>query len=129
LRKVVWDPVAPHIAGATRAFIVPDGALSLVPFAALPIARRSFLVESGPVIHYLSAERDLALPSHTSDAMGGLLAMGGPAFDRRLGSRPVGSPDTPGPSSGGPALRGASQPCADLQSLRFEPLIGTARER
>jgi len=128
LRKVIWDPIVAHIANATHAVIVPDGALSLVPFAALPIARRSYLVESGPVIHYLSAERDLALPSHLPAAKGGLLAMGGPAFDRRLVSRPVGAPDPPGAPSGGPALRGVDQPCVDLQSLRFEPLIGTARE-
>jgi CHAT domain-containing protein/tetratricopeptide (TPR) repeat protein len=131
LRKMVWDPIVAHLADAARAVIVPDGALGLVPFAALPIARRSFLVESGPVIHYLSAERDLALPPGVPGAPGapgGLLAMGGPAFDRRPGSRPVGASDATGVPPVGPAMRGVGQPCVDLQSIRFEPLFGTARE-
>ena len=45
LRKLVWDPLAPKLANARRVFIVPDGALSLVPFATLPVGPRSFLLE------------------------------------------------------------------------------------
>ena len=40
-------------------FVVPDGALHLVSFAALPTGASAYLVETGPVIHYLSTERDL----------------------------------------------------------------------
>ena len=61
---------------AARVFIVPDGALSLVPFAALPVGERSFLLERGPVIHYLSAERDLV------SSRIGIGAAGGPARRR-----------------------------------------------
>jgi CHAT domain-containing protein/tetratricopeptide (TPR) repeat protein len=127
LRKVIWDPIAIHFSDAARVVIVPDGALSLVPFAALPTGRRSFVIESGPVIHYLSAERDVTLPSRPPDVKGGLLAMGGPAFDRSVVTRPTGSHGTTGTSSG-VALRGLGQPCLDLQSLKFQPLLGTARE-
>ena len=59
LRRMVWDPIANRLGDSTRVFIVPDGALSLVPFAALPIGPRSFRLETGPVIHYVSAERDV----------------------------------------------------------------------
>ena len=128
LRKVIWDPIAVHFAGAARVVIVPDGALSLVPLAALPSGPRSFVIESGPVIHYLSAERDLTLPSKPPDLKGGLLAMGGPAFDRSVVNRRADSPPTPSASLGSPVVRGVGQPCADLQSLKFEPLLGTARE-
>ena len=59
LRRQIWDPLSTHLSPATRVFVVPDGALHLVSFAALPTAASQYLVETGPVIHYLSAERDL----------------------------------------------------------------------
>ena len=59
LRRQIWDPLSAHLSHATRVFVVPDGALHLVSLAALPTAASSYLVETGPVIHYLSAERDL----------------------------------------------------------------------
>ena len=40
LRRRVWDRVAEHLGDARRVFIVPDGSLSLVPFAALPVGQR-----------------------------------------------------------------------------------------
>src|SRR4029453_17629300 len=67
---------------AQRIFVVPDGTLNLVPLAALPTARGRYLIESVPVIHYLSAERDLVTDeSPTVNVGSGLLAVGGPAFD------------------------------------------------
>ena len=81
LRTSVWDRLTPHLDNASRVFIVPDGALSLVPFAALPVGQRSYLLERGPVLHYLSAERDLAPPTDTPAVGQGLLALGGPAYD------------------------------------------------
>ena len=64
LRKVVWDPLAAALAGATEIYIVPDGALQMVNFAALPAGANRYLVESAATIHTLSAERDLAAPEH-----------------------------------------------------------------
>jgi CHAT domain-containing protein/tetratricopeptide (TPR) repeat protein len=82
LRRVVWDRVAPFIGNAMRVFIVPDGMLSLVPFAALPVGQRSYLIERAPLVHYLSAERDLVPSPEAAGRVGrGLLAIGGPAFD------------------------------------------------
>ena len=78
LRLRIWDPVADAIAGASRVFIVPDGAFNLVSFAALPVGNR-YLLEAGPAIHYLSTERDLVRKDPGSGR--GLLALGGPAFD------------------------------------------------
>ena len=36
LRQMIWDPIGAHLPDATRVFVVPDGAIGLVPFAALP---------------------------------------------------------------------------------------------
>ncbi|HVN75771.1 MAG TPA: CHAT domain-containing tetratricopeptide repeat protein [Thermoanaerobaculaceae bacterium] len=118
LRKVVWDPVAPHLAGERLALLVPDGALHLVSWAALPAGRAGYLVEGLPVLHLLTAERDAAPTAPAPGAEGGLLAVGGAAFD----SVPSGAP-----LDSAPAVRGV-QPCVDLGTARFEPLPGAARE-
>ncbi len=36
LRTKLWEPLAPHLSGAKRVLICPDGATCRVPFAALP---------------------------------------------------------------------------------------------
>jgi CHAT domain-containing protein len=80
LRAAVWDPVARHLAGATRVFIVPDGLLNLVNFSSLPTATGRYLAESTQTLHYLATERDLLVdaprPTGTS-----ALVIGRPAFD------------------------------------------------
>jgi CHAT domain-containing protein/tetratricopeptide (TPR) repeat protein len=83
LRKLLWDPLADHVAGARFIFLVPDGAIHHVTFAALPIGEDRYLVEAEPILHYVGAERDL-VPSESQGAggvVGGLLAVGGPEFD------------------------------------------------
>ena len=111
LRAGIWDPLADSIKGASRVFIVPDGALNLVSFAALPTGSR-YLLETGPTIHYLSTERDLV---RTTGPEGrGLLALGGPAFDTRTSA-----------GNGGTALRAG---CGAIGSLRFEDLPGSRAE-
>ena len=126
LRAVVWDPVARHLGTARRVFIVPDGTLSLMPFAALPVGRQSYLLEAGPVIHYLSAERDLLPSSDAPSREGGLFAVGGPAFDDRTGSRAKANPGAAAAPSKSRRAE-AVQPCA-LQNLTFPPLQGTLQE-
>ncbi|MFN0008370.1 MAG: CHAT domain-containing protein [Planctomycetota bacterium] len=81
LRASIWDPIEAALAGSSEICIVPDGALVLLDFAALPIGENQYLIERAPPIHYLSTERDL-LPVEGGPAGRGLLAFGGPAFDR-----------------------------------------------
>ena len=82
LRRRIWAPLAPHLVDARRVFVVPDGALNLVPLAALPSARGRYLLDDGPVIHYLAAERDLVTDGMAASTAGtGLLAIGGPSFN------------------------------------------------
>jgi len=121
LRRSVWDPVAPHVGDARRVFVVADGALSLVNLAALPGDGASWLIETGPLISYLTAERDLLPRTVPSRTGAGLLALGGPSFDLAPGSPP------PTPSSG-LGSRGGASVCAEFSTLRFEPLPHAARE-
>ncbi len=151
LRSAVWDPVVAHLGGAHQVFVVPDGALHLVDFAALPVGESEYLVESGPVIHYLSAERDLLHPSAEPVQGRGLLAFGGPSYDDTSSfaalSRKRPSRDTQAEpmqvaasasrvaweSDGTPAVaagvyRGARSSCGTFESLRFDPLPAARRE-
>ena len=121
LRERLWDPVAAHFDGIDQVFVVPDGAVNLLPLAALPADGTRYLVEVGPTIHYLSAERDLVVPSTDRPAATkGLLALGGPAYG------PTRTPQTTGPASGTP-VRGNGT-CGTFDSMEFHPLPAARRE-
>jgi CHAT domain-containing protein/tetratricopeptide (TPR) repeat protein len=131
LRHRLWDPIALHVKDATTVFVVPDGTLNLVSLAALPVGQTKYLIDGGPVIHYLSAERDLAMGRPTVTGNHGLLAIGGADFDdstlftpRAAKSRPKASV-APGTTTQPLSVRAG---CGDLQSLQFEPLEGTRKE-
>ncbi len=85
LRKLLWDPVAGRLEGAQRVLVVPDGDILLVNFATLPTGSKAYLLESGPTLHYLSAERDLAGSQSAPSKSTGFLALGGADFDQPPG--------------------------------------------
>jgi CHAT domain-containing protein len=100
--------------GAERVFVVPDGAVHLVNFATLPEQEDTYLVESGPEFHYVSAERDLARDARTSGHGSGILALGDPTF---------------GEPRAEPARAAAgAEPCRGLSSVRFSPLPAARAE-
>jgi CHAT domain-containing protein len=121
LRQAVWAKVAPRIGSARRVFIVADGAFHLINFAALPMGDTQYLVETGPLIHYLATERQMLAPPEgagaASPGRSGLLAFGGIDFDATVGT----APDPPLPS----AVR---LPCSGFQQVRFSPLSASADE-
>jgi CHAT domain-containing protein len=132
LRRRVWDPVAAKLGGASRVMLVPDGALQLLAFGSLPVGNDRYLVESGPLIHYLDAERDLARPVERRTGAAALLAIGGADFDRGAGGAAPLASVAPGagasPGSGSSAFRGQLAPCPDLKAMRFGALPSTADE-
>lgn len=111
LRKAIWDRLAPHLAGAKRVLIVPDGSLQMVNFGALPSEGDHFLVENNLVLYVSSAERDIVSPDEEPLRGKGLLAVGGPAFDETSLFAALRSP-TPDPSKVASAAlgHGASDP-------------------
>ena len=113
LRRRIWDPLTKSLAHVSQVFVVPDGAINLVSFAALPANTDRYLIEDGPVIHYLSAERDVVSRS-APPAGQGLLAVGGPAYGDRAAT-----------SAASTARRGG---CATVGGLRFEELPGSRLE-
>ena len=134
LRRRIWDPVATHLDGATRVFVVSDSAINLVPFAALPASMGGYLLERGPVIHYLSAERDLAAPEPSRRATPGtLLAVGGPAFSTRQVFASAGTKAGPAASPRPEAViatRGTdvASTCLGFRSMTFDPLPAARAE-
>ena len=136
LRRKIWDPIAPHLGAARRVLLVPDGALNLVAFAALPAGEAGYLIEETLVMHYLSAERDVALLARDQPRGEGLLAMGEPAFDEtsffaslassgdsrtvRVAMAPVEVKQI--------SYRGDRASCDPFESIRFTPLPGTGPE-
>jgi len=131
LRRAVWDPVRSHVAGAERVFIVPDGALYLIDFAALPDDDGRYLVETLPPLHYLSTERDLLMDAPAMPG-GPMLALGAPDFEgaelfAALQSEPAPRATT-GTNSIDIAYRGPRSACGSFQTMSFEPLPGSYEE-
>ena len=129
LRRRLWDPIAIHLEGVSRVFIVPDDAINLVSFAAFPVGQSRYLLEDGPVIHYLSAERDLVEAEQPSSSAGrGLLAIGDPAFaDASLFGK-AGAVTPPVATTASAALRSAPTQCESFQSMQFRRLPGSGSE-
>ena len=137
LRRAVWSPVSPYLRDARRVFIVPDGALHLVNFAALPTGQSCYLLETGPRIHYLSAERDLVPVGEQEKKGVDLLAIGAPAFQETslfASLRPQKNEtqeSAPGFAHGTPrasTYRGLRSACENFQTMQFEALSASARE-
>jgi len=116
LRAAIWDPLTPALSGVDQVFVVPDGAINLVSLATLPAARGTYLAETGPLVHYLSAERDLVRPDGPRRAGRGILVLGGPDFDA-----------LPEPVAAGPG-RTTLPACTEFSTLDFEPLAGSLLE-
>jgi CHAT domain-containing protein/tetratricopeptide (TPR) repeat protein len=125
VRHRIWDPLEAHVRGARRILVVPDGALHLVNLAALPVDQSTYVIDRSPVIHYLTAERDIvqfaAAPSKTNQ---GLLAIGGPLFDEDSSTNRA-APATLPPVDRSATTRSA---CASFQSMHFDPLPATLGE-
>lgn len=117
LRRAVWDAPSGLLDGASRVFLVPDGALHLVSFAALPEGPGRYLIESGPRLHYLSAERDLVAPAGAQGR--GLLAFGDPDFDRGA---------TAPRRLAAAVFRSATPSCGPFADLRFARLPASGPE-
>jgi CHAT domain-containing protein len=115
LQRGVWDPLGTAIADAATIFIVPDGLLNIVNFAALPDRDGRYLVERAAVIHYLSTERDLVVPNRQARGAGTLLAVGGAEFGE-LGAVTGNRRGT------------VSADCEALGRLRFSNLPGSLGE-
>jgi CHAT domain-containing protein len=83
LRGRIWDPIEHNLGETRRVFLVPDGALYMVSWLALPAkASGQYLIDKNWAFYALNAERDL-LESVGPQGLGGpLLAVGGIDYNR-----------------------------------------------
>ena len=133
LRRAVWDPVARHLGNAKRVFVVLDGGLHMVNLATLPAAGGGYMVEHGPTLHYLAAERDLVTSSDAAPAGRGLLALGDPDFDApprvAVGVRALDqSARSEAAASDEPQSRRGPSVCDGFRGVRFRRLAAAGGE-
>lgn len=147
LRSLIWDPLWTGRKTPPRVIVVPDGSIHLVSFATLAQPHGGYLVESGPVVHYVAAERDLVSPPRAAKGRGELVVVGGPDFDSAAGvavASTTGAAPAPAPASAPPvaaavdggvpadaldspsvasgALRSPRSVCTAFGSVTFDPL-------
>lgn len=100
LASAVLTPALPELS-AKRLLIVSDGGLQLVPFAALPLARGRFVIDSYEVVSIPSVTTLLSIRRRAEDATSayGFAAIGDPVFDsgdarvkRGVGGKPSSMP-------------------------------------
>src|SRR6185295_17150818 len=100
-------------------------AINLVSFASLPSAGEGYLIEGGPLLQYLSAERDLVTLAQAVAPGHGLLVVGGPDYDRSARTASPSAAPAPGDARAGSTTRAA---CGSFDTLHFEPLPAAERE-
>lgn len=124
LRAAVWEPLAPRFEAAAELFLVPEGSLNLVNPAALPEGADHYLLEAGPLLHFLTTERDLVAFQEERPRAEGLLAFGAADFDGQSGAVP--SAETSRVAALGPTTRALKE--CEMKERRFVSLPGTVDE-
>jgi len=117
LGKALYDltlaKIAPKLGSATNILLAPDGALNVVPFAALADDKKELLIKKF-TFTYLTSGRDLLRVYAKTKSAGGGVIFADPSFDK---STPAGK---------GSSSRGRRS--SDLASLQWPQLPGTGAE-
>lgn len=116
LYLLVMRPLRQLLPGKSTLLLSPDGALNLLPFAALLDEREKYLLESY-AIDYLTSGRDLLRMNSRIDSRAGPVIVANPHFDLAI----------PGPGEL-PNQRTAKIGYGGMYVLGFAPLKGTAIE-
>jgi CHAT domain-containing protein/Tfp pilus assembly protein PilF len=133
-RKVderLMRPVRKLLGATKRLFISPDGALNLIPFAALVDENDKYLVETYS-LNYLTSGRDLLRLQITSEARPGALIFANPTYN--LTGQPIASCDSKlerGLSVSAQSLaafREITNRSGDFAKICYPQLKGTAEE-
>jgi CHAT domain-containing protein len=126
LDERVMRPVRKLLGSARHVFVSTDGALNLIPFAALVDENHRYLVENYSIT-YLTSGRDLLrLQSPQHDQARNVVIVADPLFDSASakGNGPIPSVSKPQSSE----LPVQSSRSVDFTALEYQPLLGTAAE-
>jgi tetratricopeptide (TPR) repeat protein len=114
----VMRPVRGLLGETRRIFLSPDGALNLIPFAALVDEHGKYLVEDY-TLTYLTSGRDLLRLGVTGESKGPPLVLANPLYDGGGGQAATLEAS---------AQRDVNFNAVDFSKVRFSPLPGTAEE-
>jgi CHAT domain-containing protein len=138
LRELLWAPVARHLPAGTRTiYLVPDGPLTSLPWAALPGARPgSVLLEEYalalvPHGQFLAEQlRAQARREGQAARAGVVLAVGGVDYDRRArGVKRAGGTAAPGLRTGAPVQAKVSWPHLPATAQELDHIVRLADRR
>ncbi|MEA5463182.1 tetratricopeptide repeat protein [Leptothoe sp. PORK10 BA2] len=116
----LFAPLAPELAGVDHLLLAPDGQLNLIPFAALVDEDGGYLLEDYHIT-YLTSGRDLLRLDGAVASRQAPVLMANPDYDNAVQTAEQTLVATT-------SNRGSGERAADLTSLRFGPLAGTAVE-
>ncbi len=126
LDRLTFAKIRPLLGTTRRVLLAPDGALNLVPVAALVDDNGRFLVERYHFT-YLTSGRDLLRLDAELAPRGGPVIFAAPDFDG-TGVKPAPAPEPDQPKGSGDRPKTRGRRAFDLTSLKWEPLPGTAQE-
>ena len=115
----VMRPVRGLLGATRRIFLSPDGALNLIPFAALVDEQGKYLVENY-TLTYLTSGRDLLRLQVTGESKQPPVVLANPLYDTRGNSAAE--------MLAVAAKRDVEFSAIDFSKLRYPPLPGTAEE-
>lgn len=139
---LIWAPLNPALGTRTKVYVVPDGTLNILPFAALVTKDGKYLIEKID-LYLLGSSRDL-LPSPIPAAKGGAIIDAGPDYNTdsptgkeeletvKKRSATMRKDDSKGGDSKGSDERGVQGDlrgmASGLRGLHFDPLPGAEKE-
>ncbi|MGH9834091.1 MAG: CHAT domain-containing protein [Blastocatellia bacterium] len=118
------------LVGETRRWLIsPDGALNLIPFAALVDEQNEYLVKNY-AISYLTSGRDLLRLQVARESKQAPMVVADPDFDAPASSQVAAGrgQSAKKPSSGAQSSSSSSAPSSSLAQFQFGRLPGTAAE-
>lgn len=121
LDERLMRPIRKLIGPTRRIFLSPDGALNLIPFAALVDENGMYLVENYS-INYLTSGRDLVQVQSQTENLGAPVVMADPLYDMIALKTPKQQAEQ---SS---TLNGEGRRSVDFMRLNYKSLPGTAAE-
>ncbi len=127
LSELVYQPLAPAIESARDWMISPDGALWLVPWAALPVEKDTYALERH-TIRYLISGRELVSDGAGPEPLAQGLALADPDFDADLAAQDSAQPDATDKTSAALLAATSARGTAAGLPARWARLPGTASE-
>lgn len=118
LYALTLGKLSPHLGGATKIALAPDGQLNLVPFAALVDPSGTFAVQK-LTITYLTSGRELLRGKVTAKPRQRAMIFADPAFDGEAAAPPA---------AAGPIDASRGRRSRDLAMPRWKRLPGTGQE-